>query len=180
MKILNIVNKKFLVKYWVFFCHSNQSFCKVNHFFFHFSCYRFVVVNFNLLFFALKNIISFLFSLQQATSAFLFVSSHFFYNFSFSLQQFSNDSSGLFSKLCISNISKSLLTLDLIPAGMFFFNSRLDILSFLIAKNKQVPSFGFVENDVNSMLVDYPISISCRYFFIHYFFILYFFKLFKL
>jgi len=178
MKASLIVKKKRLLKYWVFFCNPGISFLKINYCFIHFLHWNYTFCNFKRVSITLKTILTLVCNLVEPTKLFLFIASHSLYSMvvehaKLNLIQRAN---GVFSNFFISRSKKRVNRFVSFPSLVFFFSSQKDSTVLIDCKRKQILCFGFISNQINSKLIDYPIYFTSEYFFMQFLFINFFFK----
>ena len=180
-----LVNRKKLIKFWVFFGNNYKNIFKSNFQNINILYTNYYFLDIKKLVLSLKNILPIFINMVKCKGNLLFVSTKFLYhqtiykNHYFSIiKKLINVKSGIFTNFSVSSY-KSFKQLDfkLNPSLAIFFSLKNNNTLLMESKKKNIPIIGLLTPNINSYLIEYPLFINSLYFYTIFFFHKFFFKI---
>ena len=180
-----LVNRKKLIKFWVFFGSNYKNIFKSNFQNLNILYTNSYFLDIKKLILNLKNIFPIFINTTKYKGNLLFVSTKFLYhqtiykNHYFAiLKKLTHIKSGIFTNFSVSSY-KLFKELDFKsnPSLAIFFSLKNNNTLLMESKKKNIPIISLLTPNTNSYLIEYPLFINSLYFYTIFFFHKFFFKI---
>lgn len=172
-----LVKQKKLVQLWINVKNNIKNIFEINYqmltFLYRNNCF----LDYKRLIFEIKNILPLITSLSSSGSVFFYIFSDSFYNQSIGIKYHSfinklqNKNLGVFTNFSsINGKLANILDYKVIPCFIFIFYVMENDLLLIESKKKNIISICFINNNLSSALIDYPLFLNSLYFYSVYLF----------